>query len=224
MMKVWDFTTYLLTPHTAFQSDILDNTYHNFNYKILNHLGICYHQNPLFPFELLRNWNETVILKQLAYTQQQLLELGHLWSGVFLLKTIPPFVLSIFVCFFETAYLSSLLFSSGKAVCGREQFFTFTSYLKFMVDTQSQIYYGLFLCSFIDPYQGSQKNKFLSWCKFMLVKFALIIFECVPMALEWQASSYFPLNVSFYTHVHQSCCTSSVILQISQQYSGDLSA
>lgn len=67
-MKVWDFTTYLLTPHTAFQSDILDNTYHNFNYKILNHLGICYHQNPLFPFELLQNWNEAVILKQLAYT------------------------------------------------------------------------------------------------------------------------------------------------------------
>lgn len=68
MMKVWDFTTYLLTPHTAFQSDILDNTYHNFNCKILNHLGICYHQNPLFPFELLQNWNEAVILKQLAYT------------------------------------------------------------------------------------------------------------------------------------------------------------
>lgn len=58
----------LLTPHTALQSDILDNTYHNFNCKILNHLGICYHQNPLFPFELLQNWNEAVILKQLAYT------------------------------------------------------------------------------------------------------------------------------------------------------------
>lgn len=57
-MKLWDFRTYLLTPHAAFQSDFMDNTYHNFNYEILNNLGICYHQNPLYLFELLQNWNE----------------------------------------------------------------------------------------------------------------------------------------------------------------------
>lgn len=69
-------------------------------------------------------------------------------------------------------------------------------YLKDMVDTPSQINYYFLLCSLMDWSQGSQsRNYFLSWCKLFAVRFALIISEHVPRALEWQASIIFPPNV-----------------------------
>lgn len=84
------------------------------------------------------------------------------------------------------------LHSGVKVECGR----AVSVSLKDMVDTLSQINYYFFLCSLMDWSQGSQRrNYFLSWCKLLAVRFALIISKHVRRALEWQASITFPLNV-----------------------------